>query len=190
MNERAPLELPFIDLGENQWYEAAVAYAYRHNIMEGTSDTTFVPGKSLTRAEAVQVLYNLEGKPAVSGSTTFPDLVHDWYKPAIAWAESTGVVDGYEDGTFRPDEPVNRMEFAQMLYNYTAYKGYDLTAKGDLTTFPDGDQVQEWALPAMAWANGNEPINGHDDSTLEPGGTTTRAQAAAVLMRFDQNVAE
>ena len=190
MIERAPLELPFIDLGENQWYEAAVAYAYRHNIMEGTSDTTFVPGKSLTRAEAVQVLYNLEGKPAVSGSTTFPDLAHDWYKPAIAWAESTGVVDGYEDGTFRPDEPVNRMEFAQMLYNYTAYKGYDLTAKGDLTTFPDGDQVQEWALPAMAWANGNELINGHDDSTLEPGGTTTRAQAAAVLMRFDQNVAE
>ena len=147
MIERAPLELPFIDLGENQWYEAAVAYAYRHNIMEGTSDTTFVPGKSLTRAEAVQVLYNLEGKPAVSGSTTFPDLVHDWYKPAIAWAESTGVVDGYEDGTFRPDEPVNRMEFAQMLYNYTAYKGYDLTAKGDLTTFPDGDQYKSGPSP-------------------------------------------
>ena len=183
-------DLPFTDLGENQWYEPAVAYAYRHDIMEGTSDTTFVPNKSLTRAEAVQVLYNLEGKPTVSGNATFPDLTEDWYKPAIAWAESTGVVDGYEDGTFHPDEPVNRMEFAQMLYNYAAYKGCDLTAKGDLTAFPDGNQVQEWAEPAMAWANGNELINGHDDGTLDPAGTTTRAQAAAILMRFDQNLAE
>ena len=183
-------QLPFTDLDENQWYEPAVAYAYRHDIMEGTSPTTFVPDKSLTRAEAVQVLYNLEGQPTVSGNAAFPDLVEKWYKPAIAWAESTGVVDGYEDGTFRPDEPVTREEFAQMLYNYAAYKGYDLTAKGDLTAFPDGSEVQEWALPAMTWANGNELINGHDDGALEPGGTTTRAQAAAILMRFDQNLAE
>ena len=165
-------------------------YAYTHDIMEGTSATTFVPNKSLTRAEAVQVLYNLEGQPVVSEGTTFPDLVYDWYKPAIAWAEATDVVDGYEDGTFRPDEPVTREEFAQMLYNYAAYKGYDLTAKGDLTQFPDGDSVQDWALSAMAWANGNELINGHDDGTLEPGGTTIRAQAAAILMRFDQKLPE
>ena len=183
-------ELPFTDLGEGQWYEPAVRYAYIHDIMEGMSDTTFVPDKSLTRAEAVQVFYNMEGKPTVSGSTTFPDLVYEWYKLAIAWAESTDVVDGYEDGTFRPDEPVTRQEFAQMLYNYAAYKGYDLTAQGDLSTFPDGDQVQKWALPAMAWANGNELINGHDDGTLEPGGTTIRSQAAAILMRFDQKLAE
>ena len=183
-------ELPFTDLGENQWYESAVAYAYRHSIMEGMSATTFVPSKSLTRAEAVQVLYNLEGQPTVSESTTFPDLVYEWYKPAIAWAESTGVVDGYEDGAFRPDQPVTREEYAQMLYDYAAYKDYDLTAEGDLSAFPDGSEVQEWALPAMSWANGNALINGHDDGTLEPGGTTTRAQAAAVLMRFDQDLAE
>ena len=186
----APAPLPFEDVAPGAWYEEAVRHAYFHNIMEGTSDTTFVPNKSLTRAEAVQVLYNLEGQPTVSESATFPDLVYEWYKPAIAWAEQTGVVDGYEDGTFRPDEPVNRMEFAQMLYNYAQYKGYDLTATGDLSAFPDGNQVQEWALPAMTWANGNELINGHDDGTLEPGGTTTRAQAASILMRFDQNVVE
>lgn len=184
----APVPLPFTDVAEDVWYEEAVRYAYFHNIMEGTSDTTFVPNKSLTRAEAVQVLYNLEGQPTVSESTTFPDLVYEWHKPAIAWAEQTGVVDGYEDGTFRPDEPVTRQEFAQMLYNYAAYKGYDLSAQGDLSLFPDGDSVQDWALPAMTWANGNELINGHDDGTLEPGGTTTRAQAASILMRFDQNV--
>lgn len=183
-------QLPFTDLGENRWFESAVAYAYRHDIMEGTSATTFVPNKSLTRAEAVQVLYNLEGQPKVSGNVSFPDLVYEWYKPAISWAEQTSVVDGYEDGTFRPDEPVTRQEFAQMLYNYAAYKDYDLTAQGDLNSFPDGDQVQKWALPAMAWANGSELINGHDDGTLEPGGTTTRAQAASILMRFDQNVVE
>ena len=182
--------LPFTDLGENQWYEAAVRYAYTHDIMEGMNETTFSPNTSLTRAEAVQVLYNLEGQPTVSGNAAFPDLVEKWYKPAIAWAEQTGVVDGYEDGTFRPGQPVNRMEFAQMLYNYAAYKGCDLSAKGDLTAFPDGDSVQPWAETAMTWANGNALINGHDDGTLEPGGTTTRAQAASILMRFDQNVVE
>ena len=183
-------DLPFKDLGENQWYESAVRYAYTHDIMEGMSATKFSPNISLTRAQAVQVLYNLEGQPAVSDSTTFPDLVEEWYKPAIAWAEQTGVVDGYEDGTFRPGQPVNRMEFAQMLYNYAAYKGCDLSAKGDLTAFPDGDSVQPWAETAMTWANGNQLINGHDDGTLEPGGTPTRAQAASILLRFDQNVVE
>ena len=186
----APVPLPFEDVPPGAWYEEAVRYAYTHGIMEGMSATTFVPGKSLTRAEAVQVLYNLEGQPTVSESTTFPDLVYQWYKPAISWAESTGVVDGYEDGTFHPDQPVTRQEFAQMMYNYAKYKGYDLTAQGDLNSFPDGNSVQEWALSAMSWANGNELINGHDDGTLEPGGTTTRAQAASILMRFDQKLVE
>ena len=186
----APVPLPFEDVPPGAWYESAVRYVYTHGIMEGMSATTFVPGKSLTRAEAVQVLYNLEGQPTVSGNAAFPDLVEKWYKPAIAWAEQTGVVDGYEDGTFRPGQPVNRMEFAQMLYNYAKYKGYDLTAQGDLTAFPDGDSVQPWAETAMTWANGNQLINGHDDGTLEPGGTTTRAQAASILMRFDQKLVE
>lgn len=186
----APVPLPFEDVPPGAWYESAVRYVYTHGIMEGMSATTFVPGKSLTRAEAVQVLYNLEGQPTVSGNAAFPDLVEKWYKPAIAWAEQTGVVDGYEDGTFRPGQPVNRMEFAQMLYNYAKYKGYNLTAQGDLTAFPDGDSVQPWAETAMTWANGNQLINGHDDGTLEPGGTTTRAQAASILMRFDQKLVE
>lgn len=77
-----------------------------------------------------------------------------------------------------------------MMYHYAEYKGYDLTARGDLSRYPDGGTVAGWALPAMAWANGNELINGHDDGTLEPAGITTRAQAASILMRFDQNVVE
>ena len=181
-------DLPFTDLGENQWYESAVRYAFTHDIMEGMSETKFSPNTSLTRAEAVQVLYNLEGQPTVSGNAAFPDLVEKWYKPAIAWAEQTGVVDGYEDGTFRPGQPVNRMEFAQMLYNYAKHKGYDLTAAGDLSTFPDSGSVADWAEAAMSWANGNELINGHDDGTIDAGGTAIRAQTASILMRFDQNL--
>ena len=183
-------ELPFTDLGEGQWYENAVRYAYTHDLMAGTSATTFAPNKSLTRAEAVQILYNLEGQPTVTAATNFADSANHWAATAIAWAEQTGVVDGYEDGTFRPENNVTRQEFAQMMYNYAVYKDYDLSAKGDLSQFSDGDSVQEWAIPAMEWANGNELINGHDDGTLEPGGTTTRAQAASILMRFDQNVVE
>ena len=98
----APVPLPFTDVAPGAWYESAVRYVYTHSIMEGMSATKFSPNISLTRAQAVQVLYNLEGQPTVSESTTFPDLVYEWYKPAIAWAESTGVVDGYEDGHLPP----------------------------------------------------------------------------------------
>lgn len=100
------------------------------------------------------------------------------------------MVSGYEDGTFRPEKAVTREELAQMLYNYAQHKGYDLTASGDLTAFPDGDKVQNWAETAMAWANGNGLINGYDDGTLEPGGNATRAQAASILMNFDLNLVE
>ena len=178
------------DITKGEWYHAAVDYVVKQGIMAGTSATTFDPNGKLTRAMAVQILYNLEGQPIVTGTTSFADSTAHWAATPIAWAEQTGVVDGYEDNTFRPENNVTRQEFAQMLYNYAAYKGYDLTAKGDLSQFTDGDSVREWAVTAMSWANGNALINGHDDGTLEPGGTTTRAQAASILMRFNQNVVE
>ena len=118
------------------------------------------------------------------------DLVQDWYNPPIAWAEQTGVVAGIGDGLFDPTANVTQEEFAQMMYHYAEYKRYDLTARGDLSRYPDGGTVAGWAQTAMEWANGNQLINGHDDGTLEPGGTTTRAQAASILMRFDQKLVE
>ena len=178
------------DITKGEWYHAAVDYVVKQGIMAGTSATTFDPNGKLTRAMAVQILYNLEGQPIVTGTTSFADSTAHWAAAPIAWAEQTSVVDGYEDNTFRPENNVTRQEFAQMLYNYAAYKGYDLTAKGDLSQFTDGDSVREWAVTAMSWANGNALINGHDDGTLEPGGTTIRAQATSILMRFDQNVVE
>ena len=181
------VDLPFTDLAEEAWYSGAVEYVYAHGLMRGMSETVFSPNTSLTRAQAVQILYNLEGQPVVSGAATFTDAEH-WAKTPIAWAQQTGVVDGYEDNSFRPENPISRQEFAQMMYNYAKYKGYDLTAKGNLDAFPDADKMGAWAEPSLAWANGNKLINGHDDGTLNPRGITIRAQAASILMRFDLNI--
>ena len=113
-----------------------------------------------------------------------------WYGNAVYWARITGVATGYGDGTFQPTDSITRQEFAQMLYNYAKYKDYDLTAGGDLSQFPDSSSVADWAEAAMSWANGNELINGHDNGTIDAGGTAIRAQAASILMRFDENVTE
>ena len=194
LGDKALTVLPFADVEEGRWYVEAVRYAYENSLMEGTSGTAFAPETNLSRAMAVQILFNLEGQPDVSDENLenpYTDVDGEaWYAKAVYWARLHKVAEGDGDGTFRPGDEISREEFAQMLYNYAKYKGCDLTAQGDLSQFPDGDSVQDWALPAMAWANGSELINGHDDGTLEPAGVTTRAQAAAILMRFDQNLVQ
>ena len=177
------------DVSKDAWYHAAVDYAVEHGIMEGVSETEFSPNTEVTRAQAVQILYNLEGQPTVDGDNEFTD-VFGWYEAAVTWAAQTGVATGYGDGTFQPGDSITRQEFAQMLYNYAKYKGYDLTAEGDLSQFPDSGSVADWAEAAMSWANGNELINGHDNGTIDAGGTAIRAQAASILMKFDQNLTE
>ena len=194
LGDKALTVLPFADVEEGRWYVEAVRYAYENSLMEGTSGTAFAPETNLSRAMAVQILFNLEGQPDVSDENLenpYTDVDGEaWYAEAVYWARLHKVAEGDGDGTFRPGDEISREEFAQMLYNYAKYNGCDLSAEGDLGRFPDGDSVQEWALPAMAWANGNELINGHDDGTLDPAGNTTRAQAAAILMRFDQNLVQ
>lgn len=177
------------DVRKDAWYHAAVDYVVEQGIMEGMSATTFSPNTEVTRAQAVQILYNLEGQPTVDGDNEFTD-VFGWYEAAVTWAAQTGVATGYGDGTFQPGDNITRQEFAQMLYNYAKYKGYDLTAEGDLSQFPDSGSVADWAEAAMSWANGNELINGHDNGTIDAGGTAIRAQAASILMKFDQNLTE
>ena len=180
------------DVSKEAWYHAAVDYAVAHGIMEGMSATTFSPTTEVTRAQAVQILYNLEGKPDISDENLgypYEDVnAQAWYGDAVYWARITGVATGYGDGTFQPGDSITRQEFAQMLYNYAKYKGYDLSAEGDLSQFPDSGSVANWAETAMSWANGNELINGHDNGTIDAGGTAIRAQAASILMRFDQNL--
>ena len=181
---------PFTDVG-NAWYTNAVEYVHVNGLMAGTSETTFAPNTKLNRAMAVQILYNLEGQPTVTGETTFTDAADagGWAVKAITWAEQTGVVAGIGDGLFAPTANVTREQFAQMMYNYADYKGYDLTKTGDLEKFEDASSISSWAETAMSWANGNGLINGHEDTGLiDPAGTATRAQAASIIMNFDLNL--
>lgn len=174
-------KLPFADVTESAWYYEAVKYVYENNLMVGTADDTFSPGATLSRAMVAQILYNLEGQPAVTEGNTFTDSGTHWAAKAIAWAQKTGVVSGYENNTFQPNKAVKREELAQMLYNYATYKKITLPALGDLSKFPDGDKVSSWAQNAMSWATGLQVINGYEDDTLRPGGNTTRAEAASMI---------
>lgn len=183
---------PFSDVGD-AWYTEAVHYVYENGLMAGTGATTFDPEMKLTRAMTAQILYNLEGKPQVTEDATFTDMdvAPTWSLDAIAWAQDTGVVAGMGNNLFDPNANVTREQFAQMMYNYASYKKLDLTATGDLTQFPDGDQVSNWAETALSWANGKGLINGHAESgLLDPQGNTTRAQAASIIANFDKNVAK
>ena len=183
---------PFEDVTEGEdWFYDAVAYVYENGIMAGTSATTFEPYMELNRAQAAQLFYNLEGKPAVTGDSTFTDVTSGhWAVEAITWAAENEVVAGIGEGLYDPDSNVTREQFAVMLYNYAKYKGYDLTATGDLTQFPDAGSISSWAETALSWANGKGLINGHENGTIDPKGSTIRAQAASIMANFDQNVAK
>ena len=178
------------DVELNAWYHEAVDYVVEHGIMAGVSATAFQPNGSLTRGQVVQILHNLEGKPEETAEAPFTDTAGHWALEAIAWAAQNNVVAGYDDGTFGPEKLVTREEFAQMMYNYAKFKGYDLTAGGDLTQFPDAGAISDWAETALSWANGKGLINGHDNGTIDPQGNTTRAQAASIMKNFDLKVVE
>ena len=178
------------DVELNAWYHEAVDYVVEHGIMAGVSTTAFQPNGSLTRGQVVQILHNLEGKPEETAEVPFTDTAGHWALEAIAWAAQNNVVAGYDDGTFGPEKLVTREEFAQMMYNYAKFKGYDLTAGGDLTQFPDAGAISDWAETALSWANGKGLINGHDNGTIDPQGNTTRAQAASIMKNFDLKVVE
>ena len=180
---------PFTDVTEgDDWFYDAVAYVYENGIMAGTSDTTFEPDMLLDRAMAAQLFYNLEGKPALTGDSTFTDVTSGhWAVDAITWAAQNDIVAGIGGNLYDPDSNVTREQFAVMLYKYACFKGYDLTAAGDLTQFPDAGSISSWAETALSWANGNDLINGHENGTIDPKGSAIRAQAASILAQFDQS---
>ena len=181
---------PFTDVKTADWWYEAVKYVYENKLMAGTSTTTFEPTAKLNRAQAVQILYNLEGQPAVTGTADFTDVSGHWALNAITWGAENNVVAGVGNGKFDPNADVTREQFAQMMYNYAKFKGYDLSAAGDLNSFSDVSKVSDWAVAALTWANGEGLINGNEDGTLAPNGTAIRGQAASILMNFDQNVAK
>lgn len=183
-------DLPFIDVDPDSWYYGAVEYAYENGLMNGVAADQFAPQTTLTRAMMAAVLANLEnGSANTSGS--FSDVADGaWYADAVNWAAENGIVNGYEDGTFRPDTPLTREQMAAFLYNYAAYKGYDVSATNDLAQFSDAAQVSSWAADVVKWAVGADLLHGVGDDKLAPTGTATRAEVAAILANFCENVAD
>lgn len=183
----------FTDVTKN-WAYPGIQYCVTHGIMGGMGDGTFVPTGTTTRAQIVQILYNLEGTPAVSGTTPFTDLTANWYKPAILWAYQNNVVAGTSPTTFDPEGPVTREQIAVILtqYMFHVLKMNRTWTPADLSAFPDGANVSSWAKEAMQDAVALGLINGtkapDDKVYLDPQGSATRQQVATILMNFCQNV--
>ena len=179
--------------GEGNWAHAGIDYCVANGLMSGVGDNLFAPKMTTTRAQIVQILYNLEGEPKVSGTTPFTDLTQNWYKDAVLWAYQTGVVSGTSATTFAPDLPVTREQIAVILMGY-AEKVLGVTrtwTPADLNTFPDAGSVSDWAKDALADAVALGLISGASNggvTYLEPQGSATREQVATILMEFCKNV--
>ncbi|WP_286029792.1 S-layer homology domain-containing protein [Anaerotignum lactatifermentans] len=184
-------ELNFTDVKESDWFFKGVEYVVDKDIMSGVSENEFAPSGKLTRAMLVQMLYNMESRPACDAENAFMDVpVGQWYTDAVIWANDAKIVSGMGDGLFAPNMEITREQMVAMLYNYAKYKGYDVTASADLSAFADTASVSAWAQPAMQWAVAEGYISGMGDSQLAPQGTATRAEIASVIMRFMEATAE
>ena len=183
-------QMPFTDVASGEWYYEAVQYVYDNELMNGMSATTFEPNSTTTRGMIVTMLYRLENEPTAA-SAGFTDVAAgQWYTDAVNWAAANNIVNGYGDSQFGPTDTITREQMAAILYRYAQYKGYDVTASADLSAYTDAASVSSYAVSAMQWAVGEGLINGVTNTTLVPGGSATRAQVAAILMRFCENVAK
>ena len=183
---------PFTDVVAGTWYYGAAAYAYNNGLFAGMTPTTFAPNATMTRAMLVSVLWRLAGAPAPKAPNTFVDVPDGaWYTDAVTWAAENGVVSGIGGSRFDPGGFVTREQTAEILYNYAHSKGYDVSARADLTAFPDAGSVSGWAEEALSWANAAGLINGtvRDGQTiLDPQGSASRAQVAMILMNYVEHV--
>lgn len=184
----------FSDVAVGSWYSQAVEFVTRANIMNGTAVDKFSPDASMTRAMLVTVMWRAEGQPAVSesaensGVSVFEDITADsWYENAVAWAVENGIVKGTSDKTFSPDKNITRQEIAAILHRYAEFKGADISKTADISSYADSGNVASWAADAVAWAVGNDIITGTDLKALAPSANASRAQTAAMLMRFIEN---
>lgn len=180
--------VPFADVAPGAWYADAVQYVYENGIMSGTDTAAFSPTLAITRAMVVAMLYRMEGQPD-AGDSGFADVpANAYYADAVAWAKANGIVSGASETAFAPDAPVTREQIAAILYRYASYKGYDVTASGSLEGYTDAPQISAYAAGAMRWANARGLIVGNTSTTLNPRGNATRAEVAAILMRFRQDI--
>ena len=183
-------KLPFTDVRESDWFYEDVAFAYENGLFAGTSDTTFSPNASMTRAMLVTVLYRLEDQPAVNGRSGFSDVQYNgYYEDAVTWAADNGIVNGTSTTTFSPNANVTREQMAAILYRYAQYKKYNTAASSGLNGFTDHASVSGYAAASLEWAVAEKLVNG-SAGKLMPTGNATRAQVAAILHRFVENVAK
>ena len=178
-------DLPFEDVDSDEWYYNAIKYVYEKKIMSGKNASTFSPNEKLTRAMLVTMLHNMEGRPYVAGISKFSDVQNtkEWYYVAIKWAEKNKIVSGYSNGKFGPDDSVTREQLAVILNQYCIYKGKYKSVKADYSKFTDSNKISDFAKWGMNWAVGNKIING-SNGKLNPQGTATRAEAAAMLSNY------
>lgn len=187
-DENCPI-YPFNDAKTTAWYHDGVHYCLNNGLMIGTSSNTFTPDGDITRGQIVTILWRQAGSPAASG-TAFDDVADSaYYAQAVAWASKNGVVTGYGNGKFGPTDAITREQLAAILYRYAQFKGVDTANSGvSLDAFDDDASVSTYAHPAMQWSIANKIVTGVTTTTLAPKGMATRAQAAAMLMRFCENI--
>lgn len=184
-----PGSTPFHDVAPHNWFYDAVVFVHELGVKEGTSDTQFEPGTNLSRAMVATILWRMAGRPAVAYRPVFEDVTAGrWYSDAVIWAYDAGVVEGTGPGRFQPTNDITREQFATMLARYATYIGLDIETPGDVTLdrFPDAGAVSDWAEDSLLWSVYVGLMIGTDNGGLSPGGTTTRAESATILMRFIQ----
>ena len=186
----------YTDLDMTAWYHDGIHYCIEHGLMQGVGNNQFNPNGTTTRAMIVTILWRLEGSPVVSDAMAFEDVAADqWYTDAIRWAASEKIVEGYGSGKFGTNDAITREQMVTIMFRYAKYKGYDVSVgeNTNILSYDDAFDVAEWAIPAMQWACGSGMIQGIADGSamnLEPQGNATRAQAAAILQRYCENVAD
>ena len=176
---------PFTDVSEKDWFYGDVMFVYENGLMLGTSKTLFSPHGTATRGMMATILWRMEGSPVPKGKNSFTDVEDGkWYADAITWTAENGIFAGYGKDKFGPDDPITREQLAAIFYRYADYKGYDLAVKGNLDKFKDADKITDYAKTAMQWAVGSGLVKGKSGNLLDPQGTATRAEIAAMLHRF------
>ncbi len=178
----------FLDVHNEAWYYEPVTYVWRQGLMEGTGEG-FLPDGKMTRAMLTCVIYRMENSPESITDVNFKDVAADaWYAPAVGWAAESGIIKGVDDATFAPETYVTREQTATILYRYAAYKGFEMSATADLTVYEDAKESSAYAESALRWAVGHAILNGETACSLSPKKDTTRAQMAAILMRFCEHI--
>ncbi len=186
--EILPWKNPFNDVKENAWFYDSVRYVFENELMSGVDTEVFAPNSTLTRAMLVTILYRFEGSPD-SRTYAYSDVERNtWYTKGVDWAASNGIVNGVGDGKFAPNLPITREQITVIFYNYSKHKEMNLTAKKDLSAYADDNEISPWAATAFEWAAASGLISGKDNNKLDPSGNATRAETAAIIKRYTENL--